>query len=219
VKWPLPILSVLALTFSGTAPLHADGYPFNSETQFVFGDYIRLGLTEEQVTHVSATGRIPLNEEQLGWLRKVYPKIPTKLRVIAATFNDSVEDRYVNAVECFWIMPDQVAITLPKKSLDADFSFDDGDKIAFPADLRISPEGVMFHKGMETTLAEALRVIEAAKPPAGGPDSVGLISVTLPPPYPKDGGEWDAFNKKVTGLFEELKKHGALQKVSVQNTW
>ncbi|MES2474313.1 MAG: hypothetical protein V4640_00940 [Verrucomicrobiota bacterium] len=209
--------------------LKADGYPFDVETHEIIGANLRLPLTETQELEVAALGQITFTDEQLGWLRAIYAKIPSKLRVIAATYNDNLgEGRGPNSIDCIWITPTEVGITLRKKwgteEYDFDLGFEDPAKavemnVDF-ADIRIAPSGALYHRGREITLEMALELIKAAKRSEGSAENEAVsFLVTLPPPFRSQDEDDLAKNKKVADVFTALVNYGETIKVGVQRIW
>lgn len=222
-------LFVILVSLISLTELRADGYPFNPLTQEIVGANIRLPLTDPQQIEVASLGHITFTDEQLGWLRPIYLKIPQKLRVIAATYNDNVEEgRGPNSIDCIWITPTEIAITLRKKWSTEEFDFDVGfediskavDMDVDFADIRIAPSGALYHRGIEITCQKAFELIKAAKPPEGiSGDEVASILVTLPPPFRSQDEVKLANNKKVIDTFAELVKYGGTMMVDVKSIW
>jgi len=103
-------LLVILLCLVPSGVLKADGFPFDPYRQEIIGANRRFPLTESQQTEVASLGHITFTEEQLGWLRPIYEKIPARLRVIAATWNDNLEGRVPLSIDCIWITPTEVGI-------------------------------------------------------------------------------------------------------------
>lgn len=103
-------LLVILLCLVPSGVLKADGYPFDPNSKEIIGANLRFPLTESQQTEVASLGHITFTEEHLGWLRPIYAKIPARLRVIAATRNDNLEDRIPQSIDCIWINPTEVGI-------------------------------------------------------------------------------------------------------------
>jgi len=220
---------VILLSLVPLSELRADGYPFDPTTQEIVGANLRLPLTDPQQIEVASLGHITFTDEQLGWLRSIYVKIPPRLRVIAATYNDNLEEgRGPNSVDCIWINPTEVAITLRKKWGNKEFNFDVGfediskavDMNVDFADIRIAPSGSFYHRGIEITSEKAFELIKAAKPLEGtSATEVASILVTLPPPFRSQDEDELAKNKKVTDTFTDLVKYGEIRKIGVHSIW
>ncbi len=203
-----------------TASLRADGYPFDERTHEVVGANVRLPLSESQETEVAATGRVTFTAEQIDLLRIFYPKVPHRLRVIASTYNDGLDERSPNPVDCIWTTPTEVAITLPKKRDKGDYSFDSGEETIDSADIRISPTGLLYHHGQEIGIEKAFEIVRTAKKPEGTPaDEPPIIRLTLPPPFRSSDDDEVANNKKAADLFAALAKYGESLKVAVFPIW
>ena len=202
------------------ASLRADGFPFDIRTHEVHGANLRLPLTVTQQTEVASTGRITFAIEQINLLSLVCPKIPPRLRVIASTFNDGLDERAPNPVDCIWTTPTEIGITLPKKRQGGDYSFDSGDEMVDPADIRISPTGLLYHRGEEIGIEKAFEIVRTAKKPEGATSAEQpSIRITQPPPFrSSDEGEV-ANNKKAADLFTSLTKYGECVKVTVFPIW
>ena len=208
--------------------LRADGYPFHPETHEVVGANLRLPLTESQQIEVASLGHITFTEEQTGLLRLIYPKIPPRLRVIASTYNDNLEDRSPNSIDCIWTTPTEVSITLRKKWGAEDYSFDIGYEdigIAVDwnvdfADIRVAPSGTLFHRGLEITLERAFEIIKAAKQPEGvSVIDAPSILLTQPPPFRSQAEDDLAKNKKAAEAHAALVSYGESIKVRIQLIW
>jgi hypothetical protein len=200
--------------------LRADGFPFDHRTHEVHGANLRLPLTEAQQIEVASTGRITFTNEQLGWLRLVYPKVPPKLRVIASTYNDGLDERAPNPVDCIWTTPTEVGITLRTKWDKGDYSFDSGEGAADAADIRISPTGLLYHEGKEISIGKAFEIVRTAKKPDGAPATdPPIIQITQPPPFRSSDDDEVANNKKATDLFTALAKYGESLKIAVHPIW
>ena len=200
--------------------LWADGYPFDRYTHEVHGANLRLPLTVTQQTEVASTGRITFTTEQLDLLRLIYPKIPVKLRVIASTFNDGLDERTPNPVDCIWTTPTEVGLTVLKKRQESDYSFDTGDEMIDTADIRISPTGLLYHQGKEIGIEKAFEIVRTAKKPDGTPTTEQpSIRVTQPPPFRSSDEDEVVSNKKAADLFTALAKYGESVSVIVFPIW
>lgn len=219
---PLPLMKYLPLVLICLLPLRAgaDGFPFDVKTQEVHGANIRLPLTETQQNEVAATGAVSLTNEQLGWLRPIYPKVPSTLRVIASTYNDGLDERPPNPVDCIWTAPAEIAITLRKKWEQGNYSFDEGGSRPDQADLRISPTGQIYHLAEEISLEQALTIIRTAKKPERAPASESpIIRITRPPPFREQDDEALAKNRTTAELFGQFVRCGKAANVLVQPIW
>lgn len=211
-------LALAVYLFSAVAAC-ADGYPFNPDTQEITCHHLRLKLTEDQQLEAASQGRVTLVKDQLALLRAHYPKVPPQLRALAATFNDGLDIRDPNPVDCIWIAPDEIAVTLREKQGDGNFTFDTGEHALREFDLRISPKGQLFHLGKEITREQALDLIANAKKPEGVQGNDRFFSITKAPPYRSDNEDRIALNKKVDELFNAFVQHGEQHGVQVQNAW
>jgi hypothetical protein len=213
-----PIAIILCLL--PISSLKADGYPFDHRTNEVTGSNLRLPLDEAQQVEVASRGRITFTNDQLDLLRLFYPKIPKKLRVIASTFNDGLDERDPNPVDCIWTKPTEVGITLHKRWGMEDYSFDSTDGMADSADIRISPTGILYHQGNEIGLETAFEIVRTARKPDGDPATERpIVSITRPPPFRSADEEETANNRKADDLFTSLAKYGESVKVTVLPTW
>lgn len=202
------------------AGLQADGYPFDERTQEVIGANLRLPLTVDQQTEVASTGLLTFTKEQIGWLRLIYPKIPAKLRVIAATSNDGLDVRPPNPVDCLWTAPAEVAITLRDRDDKEDYTFDAEEPSTDISCIRISPDGAIYHQGQEIGLEKAFEIVRTAKKQDGAPaDDSPTIAVTRSPPYRTKDDESAAFNRKAADVFSALALYGESLKVNVAPSW
>jgi hypothetical protein len=200
--------------------LRADGFPFDQRTHEVHGANVRLPLSESQQTEVTATGRVTFTSEQMNLIRMIYHTIPESLRVIASTYNDGLEGRPPNQVDCIWTTPNEIAITLPKKWEKGDYSFDSGDKIPDSADIRISPTGLLYHQGKKIGIEKAFEIVRTAKKSDGAPATEqATIRITRPPPFRSSDEDEVAHNKKAADLFTSLSKYGESVKVTVFPIW
>jgi hypothetical protein len=150
-------LASLVCLCMGYSLAYGDGYPFDSGTQEVFEDSLRIQLTPDQVASISATGVVTLSSEQLGVIRLLYPAATPKQAVIAATFNDNNEGLEADDVYCFWVRADELAITINHAVLADPFKvknapYQAADASLDTVDLRLSPEGQLYHYGKEITL-------------------------------------------------------------------
>ena len=210
----------ILLCFLPFGGLRADGFPFDERTHEVHGANVRLPLSESQQTEVAATGRVTFTAEQMDLIRMIYPKIPQRLRVIASTYNDGLDERAPNPVDCIWTTPNEIGITLPKKWQKGDYSFDSGDEMPDSADIRISPTGLLYHKGKEIGIVKAFEIVRTAKKPDGAPATEqAAIRITRPPPFRSSDEDEVANNKNAADLFISLSKYGESVKVTVYPIW
>ena len=210
----------LATTIAGLLALSipsvvlADGYPFYHETHEVIGNSLQLALSDKQVAEVSSTGLLTFSQEQRELLKKFYASAPAKIRVISSTFNDGLDVRAPNPVDCIWTSPACVGITLREKHEEGDYTFET-EADSWPI-IRISPEGDIYSRGAKITKDAAFELIRAAKKEKGI-DEPPHIAVTLPPPNrePRKTGSNDAVMK----LFGELEAIGKASNVVVHRCW
>ncbi len=191
----------------------ADGYGFYHDTHEVIGDSLQLILSDTQVVEVSSTGILTFSPEQHSLLKKFYVDSPSKIRVISSTFNDGLDVRDPNPVDCIWTSPSHVGITLRMKYDEGEYTFDT-EADSWPL-IRISPEGDIFSRGAKLTKEAAMELIRNATKSEG--DELPHIAITLPPPYREpDRAESNAVVKK---LFAELVQVGKLNNVVVHQCW
>jgi len=202
------------LAFSMPTMVSADGYPFYYDTHEVIGDSLQLALSNKQVIEVSSTGLLTFSKEQRALLKKFYATIPAKIRVISSTFNDGLDVREPNPVDCIWTSPAYVGITVREKHEEGDYTFET-ELDSWPI-LRISPEGDIYSSGTKITKDAAFELIRSTKK-AEGIDELPSIAVTLPPPYrePRKSKSNDAVMK----LFGELEAIGKASNVVVHRCW
>lgn len=205
----------LAFYLCSAVAASADGYPFHPDTQEVTCNHLRLKLTEDQQLEVAALGRVTLTKRQLELLWPYYGEVPPQFRAIAATFNDGLDIRDPNPVDCIWITPNEIAVTLREKQGDGNFTFDAGEHALREFDLRISPKGQLFHLGKEITREQALDLI--TKTTKTGNDR--FFSITKAPPYRSGNEDLIALNKKADELFNAFVQHGEKHGVQVNNAW
>jgi len=218
------------------ATARPDGYPFNPATQRVSVPSLRLKLTPEQTKEISATGTLTFGEEDLRLIRLHYPAATARTDVIAATYNDSVEDPA--AVLCLWVAPNEVAITLDEKFPQDRSPFEPVVNSVFPTDaelkerasrdLRIAPDGTLYHRGQVITLEQAFALVdEIARFPKPGPNgehssNVRVLQVVVPPPIIQ--GEYygpEEVVERPTPLQVEaaLKTYGTAKGIEVYRGW
>lgn len=202
------------LAFAIPSVVLADGYPFYQDTHEVIGDSLQLALSEEQVTEVSSTGLLTFSDRQRALLKKFYLSAPAKIRVISSTFNDGLDVRDPNPVDCIWTSPAYVGITLHEKHDEGDYTFET-EPDSWPI-LRLSPEGDIYSRGAKITKDAAFELIRAAKK-EDGVDQPPHFAVTLPPPYREP--HKNESNEVVLKLFGELEAIGKASNVIVHRYW
>ncbi len=187
----------------------ADGYPFCHDTHEVLGDSLQLTLSESQVLEVSSNGMLTFTKQQRTLLRKFYANIPTKIRVISSTFNDGLDTREPNPVDCIWTSPAHVGITLGEKTDAGGWTFET-EPDSWPM-LRISPEGDIYSRGTKITKDAAITLIRSAKK-TNRCNEPPHVAVTLPPPYrePHKAKINDAVKKLLNELIEIGKSHNVV---------
>ena len=202
------------LAFSMSIVVLADGYPFYHDTHEVIGDSLQLALSDKQVTEVSSTGLLTFSREQRELLKKFYADAPPKIRVISSTFNDGLDVREPNPVDCIWTSPTYVGITLRQKHEEGDYTFEtEADSLPI---LRISPEGDIYSRGSKITKGAAFELIRTANK-TDASDQAPHVAVTLPPPY-RDPQKAES-NEAVMKLFGELEEVGKTSNVVVHRCW
>lgn len=215
---------VILFAFSlGTAEVKADGYPYNSSTQEVFVDTVRIRLSAAQQVELAKSGALKPDEAQRTFLLTVYPNLPEQIQVLSATYNDSIEGMDEGLVSCFWVAPAEVALTLPPRTEKKVWKFAMPPEGMKPPHLRLGPDGVIYESGKELDLASALKLIETAPTLDGDAGGDRLVEVTLPPPYRvglEDSEHENASaNRKVAEIFAKLETHSKMHKVTLQQTW
>ena len=194
--------------------LMADGYPFRHETHEVIGNSLQLALSDAQVTEVSSSGVLTFSPKQRALLRRFYANPPVKIRVISSTFNDGLDIRDPNPVDCIWTSPRYVGITLIEKQQEGDYTFET-EADPWPT-LRLSPDGDIYCRGAKITKKAAIDLIRAAKK-SGGSSDPPHVAVTLPPPY-RELNRAES-NAAVLKLFEQLVEIGKKADVVVHRCW
>lgn len=222
----------LILAAATAGPVLADGYPFEEKTQQVRQDTLRLRLSSAQIDSLARTGTVTFSDAQLALVRRFYPKAAKVQPVITATFNDSIEGLTVEAPRVFWIVAEELAITLDPQALTDAKLLDSAlaenpDSTPYPSDIRIAPDGEIYIAGKQATLRDALEIIEkeAKEPRESGPDH-RQVDVCVAPPsrYPAfespDGPNTpEERNQAVAELFTTMSKYGEAHKVVVSKCW
>lgn len=225
----LPIITALI-----SISARGDGLPFDPETQLVSVPSLRLKLNSEQIKEISSKGILTFDSEQLQLVKLLYPAATSRTQVVAATFNDNTEGWQT---PCFWVAPDEVAITLDKNHPKDKSPFSEVDRPSFPSDeelkksserfIRLSPEGTIFFRGEEITLLQAFRLIDdlanymKSNPTLGENKNHGTLSVTIPPPRSKSEEEHDRGQGQLSPrqIFEALVVYGKSKSIGVGNSW
>jgi hypothetical protein len=170
-------------------------------------------------------------------IRYFYPAAKNRSDVIAATFNDNNEGLTDADVYCFWVAPDEVAITLNEKHPKRKNPFGPTDNDKFPTDerlkavphrhLRLSPSGDIFFRARSITLAQAFALIdEIARFPKLDDRRVTAetyrsLSITLPPPEAGVQEMYTGSDTKLTpkAILDALRDYGAAKTIEVGLTW
>jgi hypothetical protein len=218
------LIAALICLCIGCSVACGDGYPFDPETQQVFQDSLRFRLTPDQIESISATGVVTLSAEQLTVVRRFYPAATPKQAVVAATFNDNNEGLDSDDVYFLWVRADELSITInhtvladPSKAAKA--LSEPGEPPVNTTDLRLSPEGQLYHHGKPVSLAEAFRLIDAVERPKSS-DTYFDFRIVFPPPYMPDKVlDEGTANPKVCDIFTALERYGEAQGVPVFRTW
>ncbi|WP_050028984.1 hypothetical protein [Verrucomicrobium sp. BvORR034] len=214
------ILFALSL---GTAEVKADGYPYNSSTQEVFVGTVRIRLSAAQQLEIAKSGELKPDATQRTFLLTVYPNLPEQIQVLSATYNDSIEDMDDSFVNCFWVAPAEVALTLPPRAEKKVWKFAMPPEGMKPPHLRLGADGAIYESGKELDLAAALKLIETTPTLDGDAGGDRLVVITLPPPYRVSAEdaehEYAAANRKVAEIFAKLVEHSQTHKVTLQQTW
>jgi hypothetical protein len=209
----------------------ADGYPFDSTTQEVFRDTLRIRLNEKQAESVAVHGKLTFTDAQLKLVRHFYPRAAKSQSVIAATFNDNNEGLTDDDVDIFWVAAEEIAITLNPKVL-ASKRLRSMALTQKPwvnqSDMRITPYGEIYIAGKKASLEDALDVIakESKKPDR----EHGQVDVCVAPPFRSDyrgalkapDGEWRRnreLDEAVAALFKNLVEAGENHNVVVAKSW
>lgn len=207
----------------GTAGAQADGYPYNSSTQEVFVDTVRIRLSAAQQLELAKSGSLKPDEAQRTFLLTLYPNLPEQIHVLSATYNDSVEGMDEGLVNCFWVAPAEVALTLPPRAEKKVWKFAMPPEGMKPPHLRLGADGVIYESGKELSLAAAMKLIETTPTLDGDAGGERLVEITLPPHYrvdPEDSEHENALaNRKVAEIFARLESHSRMHKVVLQQTW
>ncbi len=211
MKLAATIATLLALSLPSV--VLADGYPFHNNAHEVIGDSLQLSLSDAQVIEISSTGLLTFSQEQRGLLKKFYANAPAKIRVISSTYNDGLDERDPNPVDCIWTSPANVGITLREKK-KGDYTFDT-EADTGPL-LRISPDGDIYNRGVTITKDAAINLIRAAKK-TDDVNELPHVAVTLPPPYRELGNAEN--NAAVKKLYEQLVESGKQSGVIVYHCW
>jgi hypothetical protein len=211
------LCSLILITFTGSRAF-ADGYPFDPTSQQLLIDSLRVRLSGEQLESLSSTGTVTFTEAQLSLIRPFYPRANAKQAVIAATFNDNQEGLSDEDVDVFWTAAEEVAITLnPKVLSDPKLK---GSALAkagqpAPSDIRIAPDGRIFIEGRQSTMKDALALIERRSKELGIDHR--QVNICVAPPYRVlDASEKDA---AVETAFKALVNHGENLSVVVAKAW
>jgi hypothetical protein len=220
------------LAFGVTA--RPDGYPFDAESQRVAQPSLRLKLTPQQIQEISATGTLTFSEAHLQLIRYYYPAATDRTDVVAATYNDNKEGLSPEDVYCFWVAPDEVAVTLNERHPKDNSPFASPTNNTFPTDdelkkimsrhIRLSPDGTIYFRGQVITLEQTFALIDdiARFPKAEheDPSNYRGIRVVLPPP--RAGRELFAQPEEQptpTEIFDALAVYGASKSIYVGGTW
>ena len=196
----------------------ADGYPFDSTSQQLLIDSLRVRLSGEQVESLSSTGTVTFTEAQLSLIRSFYPKAHAKQSVIATTFNDNHEGLSDEDVDVFWTAAEEVAITLNPKvlsdtKLKGSALAETGDPA--PSDIRIAPDGRIFIEGRQSSLKDALALIDRRSKEPGIDHR--QVNVCVAPPYRLlNASEMDAAVEKI---FTALVNQGENLSTVVAKSW
>ena len=215
----------------------ADGYPFDPHSQRVTEPTLRLKLSQEQIREISATGILTFSDQHLRLLRRYYPAATKRTDVITATFNDNNEGLTDEDVHCFWVAPEEVAVTLNEKHPRDKSPFDVAPGQRFPTDaelkevaarhIRLSPDGTIYFRGQQITLQQAFALIDdIARFPKPDPNHVTAnndrwLYVVVPPPAA--GRELlyaDADNQRTPQqIFDTLTVYAAAKSIEVGREW
>ena len=225
----IAILSMM-LCVLNPSPALADGYPFDSETQVVRENTIRLRLSEAQIVGVSATGAVTLDEAQLALIHRFYPNAAKQQAVVTATFNDNNEELSIEDVHVFWVAAEEIAVTLNpivlsdrvlRKAALA------GRPLPERSDIRIAPNGQIYIDGKPATLEEGFGVIDKRGKEPGL--SHRQVDVCVAPPFrsfpdwrQSPEGIWEPsadLERSVKALFLALVLYGESRQVIVAKTW
>ncbi len=134
--------------------------------------------------------------------------------MISSTYNDGLDVREPNPVDCIWTSPAHVGIPLRKKHDEGEYTFETKAD-SWPL-IRFSPDGDIFSRGVKITKEAAIDLIRNAKK-SEGDDEAPHVAITMPPPYREpDKAE---SNAAVTKLFDQLVEIGKQGGVAVHRCW
>lgn len=229
-------LCLFLLTLFLSNSTKADGLPFDPETQRVTVASLRLKLTPDQIKDISAQGTVTFDQDQLELIRLHYPAATPQTDVIVATYNDNVESD-TDGVYCFWVAPDEVALTLVRDHPRDKSPFLETRNATFPTDqelkqnatrhIRLSPDGNIFYRGKEITLSQAYKLIdEIAAFPEPDPNhthgsNMRGLRVTVPPPRTKSEVDYHIGQGMLTptNIFSALAVYGRSKSIGVNQDW
>ena len=217
-----------------TGAARPDGYPFDPVSQRVSQPSLRLKLTPQQTQEISATGTLTFSDAHLRLIRLHYPAATNRADVVAATYNDNHEGLAPEDVYCFWVAPDEVAVTLNERHPKDKSPFALPANNTFPTDaqlkkvasrhLRLSPDGAIYFRGRTITLEQAFAVIDDIarfqKPEREHASNSRCLYVVVPPPLA--GRELFAQPDKrrtPTQIFDALTVYGASKSIQVRREW
>jgi hypothetical protein len=221
----------LALT---AAVVRADGYPFDEKTQRVMEPSLRLKLTPRQIQEISSTGTLTFGDEQMRFIRMHYPAATDRTDVVAATFNDNHEGLTNEDVYCFWVAPDEVAVTLNEKHPKDRCPFGPPDNHQFPTDaqlkkvasryIRLSPDGTIYFRGRVITLEQAFAIIDdiarLPKPEREVAENHRCLCVVVPPPLSERERHMQPEERRTPmQILDALSVYGASKSIQVGREW
>lgn len=218
------IFSSLLLLFSASpVPLKA-GQPLDPRGQPFAEPTLRLKLSPRQTQEISATGTITFTYENLRLIRRHYPAATPRTDVIATTAEDAQDGISASDVQCLWVAPDEIAVTLNGEHPKDEPPFLPPINGTFPTDaelkqmparhLRLSPDGTIFFRGQPISMEKAHTVIDDLA--RLGPDP--LLTVTVAPiagPSPNT----DAEQRTPDQIFSTLSAYAATKSIEVQRDW
>ena len=217
------LLSLLLQMMLVVGPLMVDGFPFDSTTQEVHVDSLRLRLSDAQQDELVRTGVVTLVKPQVALLQKIYPNVPEKLVPLAATMNDGVDREEVDVVDVFWVAPSEIALTLRPKVGKASWIFADKAEVQPFPHLRLGPDGKIYFGGKLVDVEAATKVIESAPALDGDAGGDKIVRITLPPSYRigevDDEDRFLLANRRLSETWAKLQEFALTHKVDLQKCW
>jgi hypothetical protein len=148
-----------------------------------------------------------------------------------------LEERTETTVDCFWVAPDEVAITLNEKHPKGEPPFPPPTNATFPSDadlkdsnhrfIRLGPDGKLYFRGEVVSLERVFRMVdELARLPKTSPDGAssggeGCLYVTMPPPLSTQEADYLEADEQRTPkqILGALTAYAASKSVGVGRSW